>query len=258
MKVFLGDLVHDWEKVSLWTFPLNVGYIGSYARQQAPVDVDVRLFKRPGDMIAAIRAEKPDVVGLAHYVWNANLNRLVLALAKEANPRVLAVGGGPNFTAANADDATARTFFAATPACDAYVLNQGERGFSALLNRFIDVGGDVERLRQDAVPGSLINDLAARDRVHRGTDLDVILNLDEIPSPYLNGLMDPFFDEPFVPILETNRSCPLSLHLLRLGHRDGEAGPLFDRARLRRDRVPGRTPRQVDEPFYRRRQLLDF
>ena len=208
MKVFLGDLVHDWEKVSLWTFPLNVGYIGAYARDQAPVDVDVRLFKRPGDMIAAIRAEKPDVVGLAHYVWNANLNRLVLALAKEANPRVLCVGGGPNFTAANADDATARRFFSATPACDAYVLNQGERGFSALLNRFIDVGGDVERLRQDAVPGTLINDLAARDRVHRGQDLDVILNLDEIPSPYLNGLMDSFFDEPFVPILETNRSCP--------------------------------------------------
>ena len=103
MKVFLGDLVHDWEKVSLWTFPLNVGYIGSYARQQAPVDVDLRLFKRPEAMIAAIRAEKPDVVGLTHYVWNTNLNRLVFKLAKEADPRVMCVGGGPNFTAANAD-----------------------------------------------------------------------------------------------------------------------------------------------------------
>ena len=44
--------------------------------------LEVRLFKRPGQMIDAIKAEKPDVVGLSHYVWNANLNALVFDIAK--------------------------------------------------------------------------------------------------------------------------------------------------------------------------------
>ena len=78
MKIFLGDLVHDWEKVSLWTVPLNVGYIGAYAQKYFPGELEVRLFKRPNEMIEAIKKEQPDVVGLAYYVWNANLNNAVL------------------------------------------------------------------------------------------------------------------------------------------------------------------------------------
>ena len=208
MKVFLGDLVHDWEKVSLWTMPLNIGYVGAYARKELSSPVEVRLFKRPQSMIDAIRSERPDVVALAHYVWNANLNAQVFRIAKEADRRVFCIGGGPNFTSANADEPHGQSFFASVPDCDAYVINQGERGFAEALRRLLDCGGDVARLRKDPVPGALINDLGARDRVHVGAALDIIRDLDEIPSPYLNGMLDEFFDEPFVPILETNRSCP--------------------------------------------------
>ncbi len=208
MKVFLGDLVHDWEKVSLWTLPLNVGYIGAYAQKHLPGELEIRLFKRPARMIEAIRSEKPDVVGLAHYVWNANLNALVFDIAKEHNPHVLNAGGGPNFTSANADEKHAEKFYSLNKSCDAYVVNQGERGFAELLRRFLECGGDVERLRKERVPGSLINDLRSTGGVRIGESLDIIMDLDEIPSPYLTGMMDSFFDQPFVPILETNRSCP--------------------------------------------------
>jgi radical SAM superfamily enzyme YgiQ (UPF0313 family) len=208
MKIFLADLVHTWEKVSLWTFPLNVGYIASYARANLDEPVEVRLFKRPDIMIDAIRAEKPDVVALAHYVWNTNLNNLVFRIAKRDNPYVLTVGGGPNFTSANADERHALDFFRKTPDCDAFVVNQGERGFLELMRRYLDVGGNLDRLRRDPVPGILTNDLSGAGRAHVGEALDVIRDLDEIPSPYLNHMLDEFFEEPFVPILETNRSCP--------------------------------------------------
>lgn len=208
MKIFLADLVHTWEKVSLWTFPLNVGYIASYAQANVEENLDVRLFKRPEVMIEAIKAEKPDVVALAHYVWNTNLNNLVFQIAKRHVPHVLTVGGGPNFTSANADEAHGRTFFTATPDCDTYVVNQGERGFLKLIQRYLELEGDVGRLRRDPVPGILMNDLRSSDAVRVGEALDVIRDLDEIPSPYLNHMLDEFFEEPFVPILETNRSCP--------------------------------------------------
>jgi radical SAM superfamily enzyme YgiQ (UPF0313 family) len=209
LKIFLGDLVHDWEKVSLWTFPLNIGYMASHTLKAMPGDVEFRLFKRPEAMIAAIRQENPDVVGLSHYVWNANLSALIFRLAKEHNPKVLTVGGGPIFTSLNANEAGGHAFFAEkSPHCDVYVVNQGERGFTGLIKRFSEVGGDLERLRKEAVPGCLVNDLQGRNRVLVGETIEAYRELDEIPSPYLTGLMDPFFAEPFVPILETNRSCP--------------------------------------------------
>ena len=35
-------------------------------------------------------------------------------------------------------------------------------------------------------------------------------DLDEIPSPFLTGLMDPFLKDGYYPIVETNRGCPFS------------------------------------------------
>ena len=33
-------------------------------------------------------------------------------------------------------------------------------------------------------------------------------NLDEVPSPYLTGLMDKFFDDTLIPMIQTTRGCP--------------------------------------------------
>ena len=74
MKIFLGDLVHTWNKVSVWTMPLNIGYIAAYAEKYLPCNFEFKLFKDPELMIKAIKEEKPDIVALSFYVWNLNLN----------------------------------------------------------------------------------------------------------------------------------------------------------------------------------------
>ena len=33
MKIFLGDLVHKWDKKGVWTFPLNIAFISSYTKK---------------------------------------------------------------------------------------------------------------------------------------------------------------------------------------------------------------------------------
>ena len=43
-----------------------------------------------------------------------------------------------------------------------------------------------------------------------GGPIERINNINIIPSPYLNGVMDEFFNYPLVPMLETNRGCPFS------------------------------------------------
>ena len=181
--------------------------MAGFAKKRLP-QLEFRLFKRPMEMIGAIRAEKPDVVGLSYYVWNANLNNYVAEVAKRANPAVLTVGGGPNITDLNCDEEHVRAFFSYQRHVDGYVLNQGERGFAALMQRLVELGGDVSKLRRDPVDGCLINDLAGADEVRLGAHLDPLRELDEIPSPYLTGAIDPFFDDVIIPIIETNRSCP--------------------------------------------------
>ena len=34
MLIYLGDLFHTWTKGGVWTIPLNVGYVGSYAKNK--------------------------------------------------------------------------------------------------------------------------------------------------------------------------------------------------------------------------------
>ncbi|MBF0136795.1 MAG: hypothetical protein H7833_16345 [Magnetococcus sp. DMHC-1] len=206
--VFLGDLVHTGGRIGQWTFPLNVGYVGSYARQSLPGELEIRLFKRPELLIEALHQEKPLVVGLSHYVWNSNLNRHVYNIVKGLHPQTLTVGGGPNFTDLNAHAAGGAEFFARQPTCDAYVLNQGEVGFATLLQRFLACGADLHRWRQEPTPGALVNADGRGGAVHVTAALPPLTDLDAIPSPYLTGLLDPFFAEPMTPILETNRSCP--------------------------------------------------
>lgn len=63
--------------------PLNVGFIGAYAQKMIPEIEEIRLFKRPEIMIEAIKEDRPDVVGLANYVWNNNLNAHVARIAKK-------------------------------------------------------------------------------------------------------------------------------------------------------------------------------
>lgn len=208
LKVFLGDIVHSWEKVSVWTIPINIGFVGGFLQQELGADVDLRLFKQPEELIAEIRAEKPDVLGLSYYVWNLNLNKLISRIAREANPGVLIVGGGPHFTDLNYKNGFAGTFFATHQNVDAYTLNQGERPTVELVSRFLDCNRDVSKLRSQSVDGCLINDLAGSGKVNVSDPIPGFDDLDTIPSPYLTGLMDDFFEGPYLPIMETNRSCP--------------------------------------------------
>ncbi len=211
IKIFLGDLVHTWEKTGQWTIPINIGYIASYALKYLKrdgIDCSIKLYKDPIKMIDEIKKEKPDVVGLAHYVWNMNLNRKIFDVAKKYYPKSLTVGVGPYFTNHNAHENGAKKFFSSHKNCDSYVVNQGEKGFYQLIKTFAKVNKNLEKIKSSVIPGLLINNLKENNAVHVGKDVGPLEDLNDIPSPYLNGLLDPFFDEPYIPLLETNRSCP--------------------------------------------------
>lgn len=219
MKIFLADLVHTWPKGGIWTIPLGVGYVASYLiknLKEKGINCKVKIFKDPNKIINSIRKENPDVIGLSYYVWNENVNKLIFDIAKQNNKNIFNVGGGPHFTNLNANEKGAKKFFLKQTSCDAYVVNQGEKGFLALIEKFLDLNKNTEKIKQLTIPGSLINNLYNNainikncdEKFHIGENIGALDDLNKIPSPYLSGLLDEFFEGPFIPILETNRSCP--------------------------------------------------
>lgn len=208
IKIFMGDMVHNLTGEYQYTFPLGVGLIGEYVKKHYPQEIEIRYFKSPELVIEAIRAENPDIVGLSYYIWNNNLNNLVFDIAKRHNPNILTIGGGPNITNLNCHQKGLQRFFAMARNCDVYVLNQGENGFLQIINEYIKLNKNTSRIKQKNIPGCFVNTSIPGNGILIGSPLEYINELDEIPSPYLSGAFDEFFEYTYIPIIETNRSCP--------------------------------------------------
>ncbi len=67
----------------------------------------------------------------------------------------------------------------------------------------------MDELQTEPIPGNLWIDRRTGEFV-RGAEVERISDLDEIPSPYLAGLMDPFLATGYFPILQIARGCPFS------------------------------------------------
>ena len=111
--------------------------------------------------------------------------------------------GGPNIPL---DDKLRTSFVLENPEIDFYCYLEGEEAFSNLVGRVLDVGPDPKKLKQDSISG-MINRISPNE-VAKGKFLQRRKVLDEIPSPYLSGFLDKFFDGVLSPMLETNRGCP--------------------------------------------------
>lgn len=203
-SIFLCDMVHNYLGAGSYMFPLNIGYLAAYAYKHLAEEVDVRLFKYPDILLEALKDGAGDVVGFSHYTWNANLNAQLSELVKERRPDSMVVFGGPNI---NYSETGKKEFFVTHPSVDFYIPFQGEIPFVSLLRNYLDVGYDVAELKMRRMDG-IYSYLPKDGRVIEGEVLDRIKEPDEIPSPYLTGLLDEFFEYNLIPIVETNRGCP--------------------------------------------------
>ena len=219
MKVYLGDLFHTWTKGGIWTIPLNVGYIGSYLKKklnEKNIDVEIRLFKDPTKLLDAIDDCPPDVIGLGFFVWNDKINKFIFDYVKNKYPKICTVGGGPRFTNINANMEGAKVFFDEHRNCDIFTINQGEKGFFNVAKQLHDCSYNLKNIKKLYIPGAIVNNAYENkinikncdENLHIGENIGSIEDLNDIPSPYLTGMLDEFFEDRYAPIIETNRSCP--------------------------------------------------
>ena len=207
LKIYLGDLTYDTIALSTEVFPLNVGYVGAYCVQRFGSQVDVRLFKYIEDLDKTLNEDPPDILGLSNYCWNQRVGVEMFRMLRDRNPHALTVWGGPNFPA---DDPSRQALMDRYQEVDVYVPIEGEIGFSNLVERVL--GADSLKAAKSAIRVMPIEGCVTRrpDGAMQYSPAFRPGDLDTIPSPYLMGLMDRFFDGRLMPMLQTNRGCPFT------------------------------------------------
>jgi radical SAM superfamily enzyme YgiQ (UPF0313 family) len=203
--VYMADLRYNYSGVlANDCMPVNVGYLKAVMDRDLP-EVESRLFVYPDRLWDAIEQRPPDVLMLSNYMWCEALSCHFGKLAKRVNPNTLVVMGGPNIPI---EDERQIQFLAERPEIDVYILGEGDFLATEITRYFLDAGMSIPELGKRKLPSSL----------YRRPDGQVVLEkmwdrhkeIDEIPSPWLTGLLDEFFDGKLAPLLETNRGCPFT------------------------------------------------
>ena len=214
LKVYLCDLTHDTVILVSDTIPVNLGYVGSYAKKIHNDSINISLFKYPNDAIEKIKKDPPDVLALSNYSWNSLLSEHICEIAKSKNPKVITVQGGPNFPHTSDQQFE---FLRKRPNTDFHIELEGEVAFANLISKILEHNKGKSNLFDSAIDGSVFihpnkNILVKGQRPPR------IRFLDDIPSPYLSGMLDNFFDGRLSPLLETNRGCPFKCSFCHTGN----------------------------------------
>lgn len=213
--------------------PYSVGLLEAYARKNLP-DIDrfeflPPIFTRESVDSAVEKLMLADIACFSLYVWNNNLSLAIARKLKARKPEIIIIVGGPHVPdkykanvlnkqiplALNglkinhldsSDPALARTetYLRDNPYINIAVHGEGERPFSLLLENIRGNWENIPSISYLNKDGCLVQ----TERLPRLKDLD------EIPSPYLDGTFDPIMranpNIKWITVWETNRGCPFS------------------------------------------------
>ena len=208
IKIVMGDLRHRTIGMHMSFMPIAIGYISSYAKAELGNErLDLYLETDINKMLDVIKTTNPDVLALSNYIWNREINQMVFQKAKELNHKIICIAGGPEFPRDHAHD-ECLDFLLQYSNIDFFAYREGEIPFASLIKKILE-GDDVAELKSAPQVGIMSvhpesNTLVAGHPSERLKDMDVI------PSPYLSGMMDKFFDGAFKPFIESARGCPFS------------------------------------------------
>ena len=126
LKIYLLDLTYNTTTLSTEAFPINIGYVAAYAKEQFGQNIEISLFKYIDDVECELKRSPPDILGVSNYAWNYRIGCEMANIFSKLNPNGLVIFGGPNFPI---DLPSQERFFRENPVVDIYVQTDGEVGF---------------------------------------------------------------------------------------------------------------------------------
>ena len=203
--IYMADLRYNYAGVlTSDCMPLGISYLKAVMDRDLP-DVRSRMFAYPDRLWDAMVAEPPDVLMLSNYLWNEGLSLHFARLAKEKNPNTFVVMGGPNISIES--DRQVK-WFGEHPELDLFLLGEGDFLCAEVMQHYLAADMSLAKFGDREVPSS----------IYRRSDGSIAYSpmrprnkeLKDIPSPFLTGIQDDFFDGKLVPMIETNRGCPFT------------------------------------------------
>jgi radical SAM superfamily enzyme YgiQ (UPF0313 family) len=182
------------------------------------------IYKRMPIHTIVDRIKDADLVGFSTYVWNIRVTLEVARRLKAKRPGIRIVCGGPQVPD------HPEPFLRANPQIDLVFHNEAERSFLQYLASFPD--GDLS-----AIPG--ISWIDADGVFRRNPAAERIRDLNEVPSPFLDGIFDDLMvnnpEEAWIGLWETNRGCPFKCSFCDWGSATASKVTKFDIDRLSRE-----------------------
>lgn len=211
MLIYLADLGHNQLTLSSDVYPFAIANLAAYATAyiRGGHKLDIRLFREPQDLKAALESERPDLAAFSSYAWNHQLSLHFARYARRLHPGLTTIMGGPNYPLTPSEK---ERFLREMPEISVAVRGptyEGERAFLQFVQRFADVGLRAEGIFEEPIPGSDWIDPRTGEFVS-GPEPPRIQDLDEIPSPYLHGWLDDYYASGYFPMLQINRGCPFT------------------------------------------------
>ena len=205
LDIWICDLTHTEQGIVSRTFPLGASCVFTYAKKELGNEFNFRLFKFPSNLNEALRKKSPVMLCFSNYKWNFELSYKFATLAKQRDPNLITVWGGPNFPV---DVNEKVEFLRNWSTIDFSIELEGELGFVDLVKKLSEYNFNIQTLKKNSK--KIINTCYLnKDHLVSGP-IDRIKNVNVIPSPYLNGNMDEFFEQPLIPLFETTRGCPFA------------------------------------------------
>lgn len=164
--------------------PLGPAMLASALKRALPEAIQIRVLdlflqQSPDACVEAILASDPEAVGLSVYVWNRSLAREIARRLRQRKPTLLLFAGGSEATADPAG-------LVAEGYLDLVLPGEGEELVVTVLGQWLQ-GASLDALRSGMQPAP-------------------VADLGTLPSPYLDGTLDPSAYSGM--LWELSRGCP--------------------------------------------------
>lgn len=210
-------------------FPYSVGLLQSYAMANLKNKEDYYflppIYSRLKVADIVNKLEGADIVLFSVYVWNFKISMAIATELKKRNRNIVIVAGGPHVP-----DHDTESFLKQNSYLDMVCHGEGERVICPILENFSD------RNTWSQIPSISYLDSGIFKTNQKA---ERIRDLNEIPSPYLNGVFDELIkqnpEEKWLVMWETNRGCPYSCAFCDWGSATASKVFQFDINRLHKE-----------------------
>ena len=202
--ITFSDLTHTSQGISNISFPLGISLVASKFKKDLNEDAEIDIFKYPEDLGKNLDKKNLLISCFSNYSWNLDISHEFAKQIKTKSPETIIIFGGPNYPKEKDEQ---KKFLLSHPAIDFYINGEGELSFINLFNRLKELDFNIKKFKGGNLEIENCHYLH-NEEIISNDKLSRVENLDEVPSPYLSGLMEKFFDGILIPVIQTTRGCP--------------------------------------------------